>query len=758
MRTTTTHGFSPTLVPPRYTFLQGKDDFIYHRCHQNVTEQHYGCPQPDKTTSREYAMIPETSTSLTLPVALDNPTFYLNRELSLLAFNQRVLAMAQDTNVPLLERLKYLCISSSNLDEFFEVRVASLKQQLNLALGSIGADGMSPLHALRHIGETAHQLVEQQYQFLNEVLIPALAQERIHFVRRNHWTEQQRAWLSDYFDRELMPLLNPLGLDPAHPFPNILNKSLNFIVSLQGTDAFGREIDTAIVQAPRTLPRIIRLPANMAESDDSFVFLSSILHAFIERLFPGMDVLGCYQFRLTRNSNMYVDEEEVDDLLQAMRGELPQRNYGEVVRLEVSDQCPQDNIDYLMEQFNLTTQDVYLVNGPVNLNRLIAITDLVERLDLRFPAFQPAPSLAERQGAELFAQIQRGDILMHHPYQSFQTVLDFIAQAASDPCVLAIKMTLYRTGKQSVLVEHLIRAARAGKEVSVVVELRARFDEEANINLTSQLQRAGAHVVYGVVGYKTHAKLCLIVRREPHGLCRYAHLGTGNYHAGTARLYTDFGLLTANPAITEDVHKVFLMLTGLGRIQDLKHLLASPFTLHKAIMEKIERETEHARAGKPALIRARMNSLIEPQTIHALYQASQAGVRVELVVRGICCLRPNLPNVSENIHVRSVMGRFLEHPRVFYFQNGGDEELYCSSADWMPRNFFRRVEVAFPILNKKLRKRVIEEAFELYLHDNTQAWELQADGSYVRRQPQTGETPIAAQTNLMQRLTPTVLG
>ena len=754
MRTITTNCFSPTLVPPRYTFLHGEDDFIYHRCHQNDTEQHYGCPQPDKTTSREDAMIPETSTSLTL----DNPRFYLNRELSLLAFNQRVLAMAQDTSVPLLERLKYLCISSSNLDEFFEVRVASLKQQLNLAIGSIGADGMSPLDALRDISSTAHTLVEQQYQLLNDAIIPALAQENIHFVRRNHWTEQQRAWLSDYFDRELMPLLNPLGLDPAHPFPNILNKSLNFIVGLQGTDAFGRKIDTAIVQAPRTLPRLIRLPAHMAASANSFVFLSSILHAFIERLFPGMDVLGCYQFRLTRNSNMYVDEEEVDDLLQAMRGELPQRNYGEVVRLEVSDQCPQDNIDYLLEQFNLTTQDVYLVNGPVNLNRLMAITDLVDCPTLRFSPFQPAPSLAgERHGSDLFAQIYRGDILMHHPYQSFQTVLDFIGQAATDPSVLAIKMTLYRTGKKSVLVDHLIRAARAGKEVTVVVELRARFDEEANIDLSSQLQRAGAHVVYGVVGYKTHAKLCMIVRREHDGLRRYVHLGTGNYHAGTARLYTDFGLLTANPAITEDVHKVFLMLTGLGRIQDLKHLLASPFTLHKTIMEKIERETAHARAGKPALIRARMNSLIEPQAIHALYQASQAGVRVELVVRGICCLRPGIAGVSENIHVRSVMGRFLEHPRVFYFLNGGDEELYCSSADWMPRNFFRRVEVAFPILHKKLRKRVIEEAFDLYLQDNLQAWELQADGTYARRQPSADETPVAAQTTLLQRLTPTVV-
>ncbi|MGB5599905.1 MAG: polyphosphate kinase 1 [Thiothrix litoralis] len=683
---------------------------------------------------------------------LNNPEYYLNRELSLLAFNRRVLELAQDPRVPLLERLRFLCISSANMDEFFEVRVASLKQQLQLDVASIGADGLTPTAALKQITSTAHALVDCQYKLLNEELIPALREERIYFVRRTHWNEEQLAWLSDYFDRELMPLLSPLGLDPAHPFPNVINKSLNFIISLQGTDAFGREIDTAIVQAPRTLPRIIRLPKGMGASKDSFVFLSSILHAFIDRLFPGMEVSGCYQFRLTRNSNMYVDEEEIDDLLQAMQGELPQRNYGAVVRLEVADQCPQDNINYLMEQFNLCEKDVYNVNGPVNLNRLMAIADLVDRPELRFTPFRPAPSLAERN-PNLFNLIQQRDVLVHHPYQSFQTVLDFIAQAASDPAVLAMKMTLYRTGKQSELVKHLLRAARAGKEVTVVVELRARFDEEANIGLANQLQNAGAHVVYGVVGYKTHAKLCLVVRREGEQLRSYAHLGTGNYHPGTAKIYTDFGLLTCHPDITEDVHKVFHMLTGLGRMRDLKHLLESPFNLHQTVMDKIQRETDYARAGKPALIRARMNALIEPQIIAALYQASQAGVRVEMVVRGVCCLRPGIPGVSENIQVRSVMGRFLEHPRVFYFSNDGEEELYCSSADWMPRNFFRRVEVAFPILDEKLRQRIIHEAFELHLQDNTQAWELQADGLYLRQQPEDEqETPVSAQTSLLKLL------
>lgn len=745
MITITTNAWLSTPVPSHYTFLLGEDDCIYPSCHQSVIEHHYGKRDPMAILQREHA----TMLNGIKQIDLDNPHYYINRELSLLAFNNRVLEIAQDATVPLLERLKFLCISSSNLDEFFEVRVGSLKQQLSLTLSSIGADGLSPTATLRVISEATHDLVDRQYKLLNDVLIPTLEQEQIYFIRRNRWTTEQRDWLSHYFDEEIMPLLNPFGLDPAHPFPNVINKSLNFILSLKGTDAFGRELDTAIVQAPRTLPRIIRLPNHMAPSDNTFVFLSSILHAFIERLFPGMEVLGCYQFRLTRNSNMYVDEDEIDDLLQAMQGELPQRHYGSVVRLEISDHCPQDNIDYLMEHFHLGPQDVYNVNGPVNLNRLMAIADLVDRPDLRFPTFRPAPSLAEHH-ADLFATIRQSDVLLHHPYQSFQSILDFISQAAADPDVLALKMTLYRTGKQSVLVEQLIRAARAGKEVLVVMELRARFDEEANIGLTNQLRRAGAHVVYGVVGYKTHAKLCLIVRREASKLRRYAHLSTGNYHAGTARLYTDFGLLTANASITDDVHKLFHMLTGLGRMRELKYLLASPFTLHKTLNEKIARETEHALQGKPALIRARMNSLIEPQTIQALYRASQAGVKIELIIRGICCLRPGVPDVSDNIHVRSVMGRFLEHPRVFYFANNGEEELYCSSADWMPRNFFRRVEVAFPILDPKLRKRVIQEAFELHLQDNTQAWELNADGHYQRRHPQPSETALSAQSRLMQ--------
>lgn len=683
----------------------------------------------------------------------ENPDYYLNRELGLLAFNSRVLELAQDKRMPLLERLRFLCISSSNLDEFFEVRVGSLQQQQLLDLYACGADGLMPDKALKQIAETSKSLVERQYSLLNKVMIPALKKEGIYFARRTHWDDVQRQWLSDYFDNELMPLLSPFGLDPAHPFPNVINKSLNFITELDGTDAFGREIRAAIVQAPRTLPRIIRLPADIAPSENTFVFLSSILHAFIERLFPGMTVDGCYQFRVTRNSNMYVDEEEIDDLLKAMKGELPHRNFGAAVRLEVADHCSEASFRYLQKHFELHDQDVYQVDGPVNLNRLMNVIDLIDKPKLRFAPFKPGSKHAiKKAGGNIFKAIRHRDILSHYPYQSFNTMLKFVDQASTDKDVLAIKLTLYRAGENSALVESLVKAARKGKEVTAVVELRARFDEEANIELSNRLQQANVHVVYGVVGYKTHAKLCLVVRREGDKLVRYANLGTGNYHAGTAKAYTDFGLMTCHKGITEDVHNVFHMLTGLGRARGLNHLLEAPFRLHTSMLEKIEREAEYAKAGKPAHIMARMNSMIEPEIIKALYRASCAGVKIELVIRGICCLRPGIKGVSENIHVRSVMGRFLEHPRVYYFLNNGDEEMYCSSADWMPRNFFRRVEIAFPILDEELRQRVRNEAFEVYLQDNTQAWVLLADGSYQRVKPKKGELKLSAQNVLMDSL------
>jgi polyphosphate kinase len=681
-----------------------------------------------------------------------NPELYLNRELSLLEFNRRVLQLALDEGYPLLERLRLLCISSTNLDEFFEVRVGSLRQQVALNVQTPGPDGLSAQEQLAKISVIAHELVAEQYRTLNQVLIPALAKKDIRFIRRTHWSPEQQDWLKAFFQEQLQPVLSPIGLDPAHPFPRILNKSLNFIVTLKGKDAFGRESRRAVVQAPRSLPRVVRLPREVSKGDNDFVFLSSILHAHVGELFQGMKVTGCYQFRLTRNSDLFVREEEIDDLLNALEGELPQRNYGEAVRLEIADNCPEDDARFLLAHFSLTESELYQVHGLVNLNRLIAVHDLVDRADLKFSSFIPTLPKYHGVGVSIFDAIRKQELLLHHPYESFMPVIEFVRLAARDPAVLAIKQTLYRTGTRSQLVELLIEAAQSGKEVTVVIELRARFDEEANIELANRMQDAGVHVTYGVVGYKTHAKMALVVRRDNDQITRYAHLGTGNYHAGTAKAYTDYGLLTADPVITEDVHRVFQQLTGLGKVSKLKDLLQAPFTLHAAIIEKIERETALATAGKPGLIAARMNSLIEPQVIQALYRASAAGVQVNLLVRGVCCLRPGVPGISENIEVRSVLGRFLEHSRVFYFGNNGQPELFLSSADWMPRNFFRRVEVAFPLKDPKLRDRAAEESLFSYMRDNTSAWVLQKDGSYQRQKPAPGEEPYSVQQDLLEKL------
>lgn len=684
-------------------------------------------------------------------IDLSQPELYINRELSLLAFNQRVLALAEDDSLPLLERLRFLCISSTNLDEFFEIRVSGLKQQLALGLGSSTADGLSPQEQLTQISTLAHTLVEHQYRILNDDLIPALAQEGVRFVRRTHWNEEQAKWVRSYFARELQPVLSPLGLDPAHPFPRVLNKSLNFIVTLEGKDAFGRDSGMAVVQAPRSLPRLIRLPPELSKSEYDLVFLTSTLHAHVGELFPGMKVTGCYQFRLTRNTDLFVNDEAVEDLLTALEGELPQREYGAGVRLEVADNCSKKAAEFLLRQFRLGPDDIFQVNGPVNLNRMVAVTQIVDKPELKFTPFTPSIPAQVANAPTIFHAITQGDILLHQPYQSFAPVVDFIRQASRDRKVLAIKQTLYRTGNDSQLVESLIEAAHAGKEVTVIIELRARFDEEANIQLANHLQDAGAHIVYGVVGHKTHAKLSLVVRRERNRLKRYVHMGTGNYHSGTARAYTDFGLFTCDKAVCEDVHKIFQQLTGLGKAIRLKKLLQSPFTLHQGVLEKIERETEIAKAGREARIMAKMNALVEPQVIRALYSASQAGVKIDLIVRGVCALRPGISGLSENIHVRSVMGRFLEHPRIFYFHNDGDPQVYCSSADWMPRNFFRRVEVAFPIEDAQLKERVIKEGLEMYLADNTQTWVLQKDGSYRRLTPGQAK-PRSAQMQLLQNL------
>jgi len=680
--------------------------------------------------------------------ALNSPQNFINRELSSLEFNRRVLAQALDPNVPLLERLKFLCISSSNLDEFFEIRVAGLKQLLELGGTQTGSDGLGIADQLAAIHEHATGLVHDQYACLNDVLLPGLAEAGIEVLDAADWDEATRQWVEHHFADEVEPVLSPLGLDPARPFPRIQNKSLNFIVRLSGKDAYGRDSELAVVQAPRSLPRIVSLPDGGGRR--RFVALSSIVETFVPRLFKGVQVLGCYQFRVTRNSDLFVDDEEVDDLRRALEGELAQRRYGAAVRLEVAASCPVDMVEFLLERFSLTAHDCYHVPGPVNLNRLSAVYDLAQRQDLKYPPFTPGLPARLVGATDLFAVIRQRDVLLHHPYRSFGPVMDLLRQAADDPSVLAIKQTLYRTGGQSPIVDALIAAALAGKDVTVIIELRARFDEEANIELSNSLQEAGAHVMYGVVGYKTHAKMTLVVRREPDGLRRYCHLGTGNYHPQTARTYTDYGLFTCNEDIGADVHEIFLQLTSLTRTPELRCLLQSPFRLHEAMHELIERERAHAVAGKPAHIIAKLNALVDPQTIETLYRASRDGVRIELIVRGVCSLRPGIPGLSDNITVHSIVGRFLEHSRVYWFSNAGQGQLYLSSADWMERNFFRRVELAFPVLDAKQRERIYQD-LQVYLADNTNAWELQRDGCYRRLQSAKGQEKHDAQAALLER-------
>jgi polyphosphate kinase len=675
----------------------------------------------------------------------------LNRELGILKFNERVLAMAADPGVPALERLRYITIVSSNLDEFFEIRASELLQRSRL-----GHDEPSQGPGFDAIERAAHDLVDAQYHLLNETVLPALAAEGIAILLSHHWTEAQRSWAERMFDDQIEPLLTPIALDPAHPFPRILNKSLNFIVALEGEDRFGRRADVAIVQAPRVLPRVLAVPPEIAGVPHGVMLLSSIMLGFVHRLFPGMVVSEVHQFRLTRNSDVFVDDEEVTDLREALKGELLQRNYGDEVRLEVSAGAPQHLVARLLREFDLQPRDCYAVNGPVNLVRLQQIIDLVDRSDLKFPSFE-ATVPSELQGGDLFAAIRRRDILVHHPYQSFAPVMRFLLAAARDPAVVAIKQTVYRTGADSALMQALIEAARAGKEVTVVVELMARFDEETNINWAARLAEAGAHVVYGVVGHKTHAKMALVLRREAgeHGstvLRRYVHLGTGNYHPRTARLYEDFGLFTADVDLCADVHEVFHRLTGLGERGNLRALKQSPFTLLDHVLESIGREIELARAGRPAYIAAKINALLSESVIEALYEASQAGVRIDLIVRGVCALRPGVPGLSENIQVRSIIGRFLEHSRVYVFGNDGDPQVWLSSADWMDRNLLRRVEIAFPIRREDLRRRVIREAITVHMNRHEGAWVMDAEGCYTRLSAAGRAVGRHSQQRLLARL------
>ncbi len=676
---------------------------------------------------------------------------YINRELSLLEFNKRVLAQTQDPDVPLLERLRFLCISCTNLDEFFEIRVAGLKQRMEIGAPAQGPDKASAEDIFRELRVRMAQMVSHQYRILNEELFPQLADAGIRFIHSDDWNDTQRSWLLEYFDEQVVPVLTPLTFDPSRPFPRVLNKSLNFIVRLNGKDAFGRRRHRGMVQAPRSLPRVIRLPESIGEPGECcFVFLSSIIRVNVECLFPGLDVDGCYQFRVTRNSNLYVDDEEVNDLVRALEGQLAATRYGAAVRIEIGHECPDDLRTFLLGHFDLSAEDAYMVDGPVNLNRLLTICDIDDRPDLFYTPFTQGLPEELRSTESIFSILDKKNVLLHHPYQSFAPVINFIGAAAADPEVLAIKQTLYRTGPESPIVDHLVAAAKSGKEVTVVIELMARFDEAANISLANRLQEAGAHVVYGLVGFKTHAKMTLVVRRKAGKLVRYMHLGTGNYHHATTSAYTDYGYLSSSKRLGEDVHKLFLQLTSLTQASEMTRMLASPFSLFDALLSKIRRETENARNGKAARVIVKVNSLNEPQLIDAFYKASQAGVQVDLILRGICSLRPGVTGLSENIHVRSIIGRFLEHSRVYYFLNDGKEEFYCSSADLMYRNMFRRNESCFEI-RQKLMKEQIRHDLELFLADNCQAWVLHGDGSYTRLSPGDDER-VCAQEIFLRKL------
>ncbi|WP_339663941.1 polyphosphate kinase 1 [uncultured Psychrobacter sp.] len=682
-----------------------------------------------------------------------SPSSYINRDLSLLQFHLRVLAQAADPHHPLLERLFFLMIFSSNIDEFFEIRVAGIMQKLNLGDVSTSVHGMRPSEILNEISAVTHDAIAEQYRILNEDILPALALEDIRYLKRDELNSEQSAWMKRYFTEQVSPVLTPISIDPAHPFPRLVNKSLNFIATLEGKDAFGRDINLAIVPAPRSLPRVIRLPDELTGGKEHHVMLSAIIHEHIGELFPGMNVTGCHQFRLTRNADLDLAD-DVDDIAKALEGELENRRFGDKVRLEVTTECPTLISDYLLNEFELHDNQLYRVNGPVNLTRLLFDFNIPSLRYQPFTHVIPKPFRREvdklDKATSMFAAMRKGDVLAHHPFHAFSPIINLLWQAASDPKVLAIKQTLYRSGTNSEIVKALAAAARNGKEVTAVIELRARFDEASNIAVANYLQEAGAVVVYGIVGYKTHAKLMLIVRREEGKMRRYVHLGTGNYHAANAKVYTDYGLFSADPDISEDVHKIFQELTGMGKPANLKKLLHAPFTLHDKLMSFIDDEITHAKAGKRAHIIVKVNALTERRLIDKLYDASQAGVKIELILRSICCLRPQVKGLSENITVRSVIGRFLEHTRIYYFYNDGDERLYCGSADWMDRNLFHRVEVAFPIEDKKLSKKIYQDGLLSYLQDNKQAWILSGDGNWQRTKPAADEAPHIAQEHLLK--------
>jgi len=660
----------------------------------------------------------------------------LDRDHSILAFNERVLDWAERPAVPLIERLRYLCIVSSNLDEFFEVRVAP-----HLIADSVGDQvGAYCVSSYEKLSAAAHALVAKQYALYNDALMPAFATHDLHIISHGERTPLQRKWVHDYFEREVRPLLIPVGLDPSHPFPQVANKSLNFIVRLGGKDAFGRENPIAILKVPRVLPRLIRMPAKVSGGKTLFVALSSIVRAHLSSMFPGREVGDFSQFRVTRHSDLAVDEEDVKNLRTALRQGLQHRHYGQAVRLEVSASCAESLASFLLAQFNLPPQALYRVHGPVNLARLTQLIDLIDEprfQALRFAPYQPSFPVTLSPGQSFFDRLQRGDVLIHQPFESFDGVLAFLREAVNDPQVLAIKQTIYRTGTDSELMDLLREAVRRGKEVMVVVELKARFDEEANINWAEMLESIGAQVVYGVVGLKTHAKMLLVTRREGKQLRRYGHLSTGNYNPRTTKLYTDISHLTADALLTADMEAVFVHVASQSRLPKLNRLWLAPFDLHRNLVGQIDALGAASEQGEPTRIVAKMNALTDEALIMALVRAGQKGVKIDLIVRGACTLPAQVPGLTDNIRVRSVIGRFLEHSRVFYFRNGKDESLYLSSADWMNRNMMRRVELAWPVTDPNLRQRLIDECLVAYLHDGRDAWDLGADGIYRRVEADT---------------------
>lgn len=676
----------------------------------------------------------------------------LNRELGLIQFYRRILAFVSDRNVPLLERLSYLCIVSKNCEELFEVRMARLLKWHKYDPNKLLPDGLTATEALNLAREAAVKLYNDIYLNYRNTLLPDLHKEKIIILNSNEWSVTQRKFIYDYFMSELKPVLTPIGIDPAHPFPRVPNKNLHFAVSLEGKDQFGRNSKIAIVEAPRILPRVIKLPKALSENKQIFVLLQDIIKLHVNEFFYGLTVRGCYPFRVTRAADLVL-KANAKNLHSAVTQEIQNRKYAECSRLEldITGGLPEAKfIDILLKQFNLDKQDLYLANGPVNLARLLDIANMVDRPELKFPVFTPGMPNELIREPNIFKAMSNSDILIHTPYQSFDPVVALTKQAAIDPDVLAVKMTVYRTGNDSELAQNLIAAAKAGKQVIASVELFARFDEETNVELANQLADAGAHVVYGVMGYKVHAKMLLVVRKEGNSLKQYVHLGTGNYHQATASIYTDFGLLTTRAEITRDVDNIFAQITGVGRAGILATLYQAPFTLYDMLMKNIEREIFNALNGNRAEIIAKMNSLLEPQIIRALYRASQAGVKITLIIRGACGLRPGIPGVSDNIVVKSIVGRFLEHHRTFYFYNMGSEDVFLSSADWMKRNFFRRVESCIPILDAKIKKRILEEGFRIYMRDNSESWIMDKDGNYHRHTSRGRK--VSAQQTLMRKL------